>query len=140
MNWHVTSLVKAMLHIQTTQVTPATYLELRVCLMHLVTPLIPGQCSLEFRAPHTPLSMFSGQKVNVLAELKDIKSKKYLHASKRQTGISGRSRKCPSATSVSFFSKESTSYFNIPQLHSHGNASFRKAVNINFISDYAHKR
>lgn len=42
--------------------------------------------------------------------------------------------------SDSVFSKASASHFNIPQLCSHGNVSFGRAVNINFISDYAYKR
>lgn len=40
----------------------------------------------------------------------------------------------------SVFSKASASHFDIPQLCSHGNASFKRAVNISFISDYAYKR
>lgn len=76
MNPHATSVAKATLHIETTQVKPNTYLELRVCLLQSVTPIIFGQCSVEFRATYMPLTMFSGRKVNVLAEPKDIKNNK----------------------------------------------------------------
>lgn len=113
--------------------------ELFRALSLFAAPTIFGQCSLEFRGPSVPLAMFSGQKVNALAELKAIKINTCMLAAGKQVS-QVEAENANQLLSDSVFSKASASHFNIPQVYSHGKASFRTAVNINFISDYAYKR